>query len=95
MPSISVKQDSVGRFIERRLEDNLLLYDTLSGETHLIAPPVLVLFEILRDHSGTRSLLAGEMAHHLDGTEQEIQNFVDRTLASLQDIGLIEIKEFL
>ncbi|UCV24704.1 HPr-rel-A system PqqD family peptide chaperone [Ferribacterium limneticum] len=95
MPSISVKHDNFGRFIERRLEDDLLLYDTFSGETHLIAPPVLVLFEILRDHSGTSSLLAREMAHHLDGTEQEVQNFVDRTLASLQDIGLIEIKEFL
>lgn len=95
MPSISVKHDSSGRFIERRLEDELLLYDTLSGETHLIAPPALILLELLRDHTGTRSLLARELAHYLDGTEQEVQSFVDRTLASLQDIGLIEIKEYL
>jgi PqqD family protein of HPr-rel-A system len=94
LPGISIKQNDSGRFVERRLGDSVALFDTTSGETHLLSPEVLVLIELLQSLSGKSDLLAEELAHHIDGTEQEIQNFIDQTLGNLQDIGFIEIEEF-
>jgi len=93
LSGISVKHNDLGRFIERRLGDSLSLFDSLSGETHLIVPPATILIEFLKNFSGTRAKLVQEMMLHIDGTEPEVRNFIDRTLGNLQDIGLIEIKE--
>ena len=90
--NINVTGADDDRFIERRLGDSLALFDTTSGETHLISPSALTLLKLLENFSGTRGMLLEELACHIDGTQQEIQDFLDRTLGNLEDIGLIKTK---
>lgn len=83
------------RFQLKQYGTEAVAFDTVSGDTHYLAPLALQIFQLCRDHPGlsraeVRALLA-ERHSGVRGSALEIQ--VDETLGGLSRIGLIHIDE--
>lgn len=88
-----IRHDFSQRFSKQPLDDELALFDTLSGETHLISSSAVAVLDLLNNSAKTRDMLCQEMAPYVAATEQEIRAFIDQTIDELQKIGLLEIED--
>lgn len=73
-------------------EDEAVVYDAASGDTHYLKPLTLALYQTCRDHPGhSLAELADALALRLGvpGTPQ-LHELMEETLNSLRKIGLLE-----
>lgn len=83
------------QFVIRRIGNEIALFNTHSGRTHLLDPSLAAVFDLLDDTPKIKTTVVAEIeANRNMGLFQDnIENFVDHALCELQDIGLIEITE--
>ncbi|WP_265941660.1 HPr-rel-A system PqqD family peptide chaperone [Dechloromonas sp. A34] len=67
----------------------MVIFDKLSGETHFVFPPASVVLALLKESPKERGMLCNDIAPYVEGSEQEIEDFIDRTLNQFRTIGLI------
>ena len=71
-------------------DDASIVYNTLSGETHLIEPPGADVLGLLARAPRTSEALATELADlFADTGHARIVEFMEATLVQLQAIGLV------
>jgi PqqD family protein of HPr-rel-A system len=73
-------------------EDEAVIYDTASGDTHYLKPLTLALYQTCREHPGyTSDELATVLATRLGvANTPQFHELAEDTLDSLRKIGLLE-----
>lgn len=73
-------------------DDEAVVYDAASGDTHYLKPLTLALYQICRNHPGyTSADLVTALAERLGvAVTPEFLELTEDTLASLRKIGLLE-----
>ncbi len=71
-------------------EDEAVVYDVRSGDTHLVAAPGLELLQRLAQSPCTREVLVHELRGlFVDDDPHTVVQCVDATLSRLQAVGLV------
>ena len=74
------------------LDTLTLAYDRASGQTHLLAPPLPELIDMLAAGPLTTADLAARMAAAFDLGDQDSQGLIAERLAELAAMGLVEAR---
>ena len=74
----------------REWEGEAVLYNDLSGNTHLLDGAALDLLHALRDQPADAAALARRMADHFDAGGDDLVTLIDEMLAALAGLDLIE-----
>jgi PqqD family protein of HPr-rel-A system len=74
----------------RQWDDDTLLYNDLSGATHLLGPAALCLLETLRPAPAAEAALAGALRAAFEVDEDALEDELAGLLASLVRLDLIE-----
>lgn len=69
-----------------------LAYDRASGQTHLLAPPLPELLELLAEGPATTADLARRMAAAFELGDQDVGGLIVERLAELTAMGLVEAR---
>jgi PqqD family protein of HPr-rel-A system len=67
-----------------------VLYNDLSGNTHLLDGAALDLLHALRDQPADAAMLAARLADHFDAGDDDLVSLIDDMLAALAGLDLIE-----
>lgn len=80
------------RFQIKSFEREAVVFDTASGDTHLLAPLTVVLFHLIQDNPGLAPAeIESALASRLSlGVNSRLTLLTDEALASLRRIGLLE-----
>lgn len=79
------------RFTIRRLGDEIALFNSSSGKTHLLDSNLAAVFEHLRASPKTKDALIVEAMQEDNCLHEDIETFIDCALVQLQDIGLVDL----
>lgn len=93
-PDIRIRR-TPEQFATRRLGDEIALFNTISGKTHLLDESLAAVFDLLSDAPKTKDALIAEATPLASLCHDDIENFIDHALLELQDIGLIDVAETL
>lgn len=74
----------------REWDGEAVLYNDLSGSTHLLDGAALDLLYALRDEPADSALLAGRLADRFDAGGGDLVSLIDDMLAALAGLDLIE-----
>ncbi|HQT29845.1 MAG TPA: HPr-rel-A system PqqD family peptide chaperone [Thiobacillus sp.] len=81
----------MARFLFKSFENEAVVFDTASGDTHLLAPFTLTLFELIQSRPG---MMAHEiepaLLSRLDQPSEHLTALTQDSLASLRKLGLLE-----
>lgn len=82
----------MARFQIKSFEQEAVVFDTASGDTHYLAPFNVTLFQLVQDNPGmTLDELHGTLASRLSFEPgPDLVHQTDQALASLRRIGLLE-----
>ncbi|MFH1819938.1 MAG: HPr-rel-A system PqqD family peptide chaperone [Pseudomonadota bacterium] len=82
----------MARFQIKSFEQEAVVFDTASGDTHYLAPFNVALFQLVQDNPGmTLDELHGALASRLSlGPGPDLIHQTDQALTSLRRIGLLE-----
>ncbi|QCI79286.1 HPr-rel-A system PqqD family peptide chaperone [Hankyongella ginsenosidimutans] len=77
------------RFLRREADGLTVLFDRVSGETHILAPEAIALLDCLRDSpADARTALERLQAHYEMETADDLLEGIARQLEALYDLGL-------
>ncbi|QJQ32496.1 HPr-rel-A system PqqD family peptide chaperone [Sphingomonas lacunae] len=79
-----------GRLRLEPLDTLTIAYDRTSGQTHLLAPPLPELLDLLAAGPATGAALVARMAEQFDLGDQDVPSLVAERLAELTAMGLVE-----
>ncbi|WP_322402100.1 HPr-rel-A system PqqD family peptide chaperone [Massilia luteola] len=74
----------------REWDGEAVLYNDLSGSTHLLDGAALDLLLALRDEPADAATLAGRLAERFDAGDDDLVSLIDEMLAALAGLDLIE-----
>jgi len=74
----------------REWDGEAVLYNDLSGSTHLLDGAALDLLHALRDQPADAAALAARLADRLDAGDDDLVSLIDDMLATLAGLDLIE-----
>ena len=74
----------------REWDGEAVLYNDLSGSTHLLDGAALDLLHALRDQPADAAMLAGRLAERFDAGDDDLVSLIDEMLAALAGLDLIE-----
>ncbi len=74
----------------REWDGEAVLYNDLSGNTHLLDGAALDLLFALRDEPADAAGLAGRLADRFDAGDDDLVSLIDEMLAALAGLDLIE-----
>jgi PqqD family protein of HPr-rel-A system len=74
----------------REWDGEAVLYNDLSGSTHLLDGAALDLLFALRDEPADAAALADHLAEHFDAGDDDLVARIDEMLAALAGLDLIE-----
>ena len=74
----------------REWDGEAVLYNDLSGNTHLLDGAALDLLHALRDQPADAATLAARLADHFDAGDDDLVSLIDDMLATLAGLDLIE-----
>ena len=74
----------------REWDGEAVLYNDLSGNTHLLDGAALDLLHALRDQPADAATLAARLADHVDAGDDDLVSLIDDMLATLAGLDLIE-----
>ena len=79
------------RFRLKEWDDDAVVYDIISGDTHVVEPLAMELLQLLRERSsGTSAELVAEVLGLFQGESRtEVSVSVGETLLRLQQLGLV------
>lgn len=73
-----------------QLDTLTLAYDRASGQTHLLAPPLPELLDLLAAGPAETATLVDRMMQAFDLGDQDVQALVAERLAELAAMGLVD-----
>ena len=74
----------------REWDGEAVLYNDLSGNTHLLDGAALDLLHALRDQPADAATLAARLADHFDAGDDDLVALIDDMLSALAGLDLIE-----
>ena len=74
----------------REWDGEAVLYNDLSGNTHLLDGAALDLLHALRDQPADATTLATRLADHFDAGDDDLVSLIDDMVAALAGLDLIE-----
>ena len=74
----------------REWDGEAVLYNDLSGNTHLLDGAALDLLHALRDQPADAATLAARLADHVDAGDDDLVSLIDDMLSALAGLDLIE-----
>jgi PqqD family protein of HPr-rel-A system len=74
----------------REWDGEAVLYNDLSGSTHLLDGAALDLLHALRDQPADAAILAARLADQFDAGDDDLVSLIDDMLATLAGLDLIE-----
>jgi PqqD family protein of HPr-rel-A system len=74
----------------REWDGEAVLYNDLSGSTHLLDGAALDLLHALRDQPADAAALAARLADQFDAGDDDLVSLIDDMLATLAGLDLIE-----
>lgn len=74
----------------REWDGEAVLYNDLSGSTHLLDGAALDLLHALRDQPADATALAARLADQFDAGDDDLVSLIDDMLATLAGLDLIE-----
>lgn len=74
----------------REWDGEAVLYNDLSGNTHLLDGAALDLLHALRDQPADAATLAARLVDHFDAGDDDLVSLIDDMLAALAGLDLIE-----
>jgi PqqD family protein of HPr-rel-A system len=74
----------------REWDGEAVLYNDLSGNTHLLDGAALDLLHALRDQPADAATLAARLADHFDAGDDDLAALIDDMLSALAGLDLIE-----
>jgi PqqD family protein of HPr-rel-A system len=86
--------NSTGRFILKEWQDEAVVYDLVSGDTHLLEPFAFAVTRHLADGARTQEEVARRIILEFDLTAERITELIATTFAHLQRIGVIVAAPF-
>lgn len=81
--------DATGRFLLKAWQDEAVVYDLLSGDTHLLEPFALAVTRHLAADARSQEEVATRIIAEFDLTAESITELIATTFAHLQRIGMI------
>lgn len=78
-----------GRLRLEPLDALTLAYDRASGQTHLLAPPLPELLDLLAAGPATSAALVARMTEHFDLGDQDVPALIAERLRELAAMGLV------
>ena len=74
----------------REWDGEAVLYNDLSGNTHLLDGAALDVLHALRDQPADAATLVARLADHVDAGDDDLVSLIDDMLAALAGLDLIE-----
>jgi PqqD family protein of HPr-rel-A system len=74
----------------REWENEAVLYNDLSGATHLLDGAALDVLHALRDAPADAAMLAARLAEQFDAGDDDLPSLIDEMLTSLARFDLVE-----
>ncbi|MCP5158109.1 MAG: HPr-rel-A system PqqD family peptide chaperone [Gammaproteobacteria bacterium] len=76
----------------RRWDDQFIVFNAASGQTHYLSELAVTVFELLQQRSFNAATLIQCLTNHYDDfcPDEDTRIHLDTLLASLDDLGLIE-----
>jgi PqqD family protein of HPr-rel-A system len=74
----------------REWDDEVVLYNDLSGSTHLLDGAALDLLQTLQGRSADAATLAADLADRFDADGADLPTLIDDMLATLGQLDLVE-----
>jgi PqqD family protein of HPr-rel-A system len=81
--------DATGRFVVKAWQDEAVVYDLLSGDTHLLEPFALAVTRHLAANTRSQEEVARRIIAEFDVTAESITELIATTFAHLQRIGMV------
>jgi PqqD family protein of HPr-rel-A system len=78
------------RLAFREWDGEAVLYNDLSGSTHLLDGAALDLLQVLREGPAGSAALAGLLAERFDAGDDDLASLIDDMLANLARLDLVE-----
>jgi PqqD family protein of HPr-rel-A system len=81
--------DAAGRFVVKTWGDKAVVYDLLSGDTHLLEPFAFAVTRHLAAGARSRDEVTERIILEFDLTAENITDLIATTFAHLQRIGMV------
>jgi PqqD family protein of HPr-rel-A system len=81
--------DARGRFLVKEWQDEAVVFDLLSGDTHLLEPFALAVTRHLAEGARSREEVTERIILEFDLTAESIAELIATTFTHLQRIGMI------
>lgn len=78
------------RLVCRRWDDEAVLFNDLSGATHLLGLTAICLLDLLQASPAHESALIAALGRQFEADEDELIHEIGNTLAELQRLDLVE-----
>lgn len=75
----------------RHWDDEYVLYNDLSGNTHLLGETAIVLLQALRRQAATRDTLVALLLEEFEADRADIEAEIDELLPQMQRLALVDI----
>jgi PqqD family protein of HPr-rel-A system len=82
----------LARFKIKSFDNEAVVFDTASGDTHMLAPFTLSLFELIQSNSGmsAQEIESALMARFALSSSAHLTSLTQESLANLRQLGLLE-----
>jgi PqqD family protein of HPr-rel-A system len=82
----------LARFQIKSFDDEAVVFDTASGDTHLLAPFTLSLFELIQSNPGisAHEIEAALLTRFRLSSNTDLTDLAQESLSSLRRLGLLE-----
>lgn len=74
----------------RRWDDEYVLYNDLSGNTHLLGETAIVILQALKRQAATRDTLVAVLMQEFEADTADIEAEIDEMLPRMQRLALID-----
>jgi PqqD family protein of HPr-rel-A system len=81
--------DATGRFVVKAWTDEAVVYDLLSGDTHLLEPFAFAVTRHLAEGARSRDEVTERIIREFDLPSETITEWIAKTFTHLQRIGMI------
>jgi len=81
--------DSTGRFVLKEWQDEVVAYDLLSGDTHLLEPFASAVTRHLAEGARSREEVTKRIIAEFDLTVESVAEPIATTFTHLQRIGMV------
>jgi len=80
---------AAGRFLVKTWDDESVVYDLLSGDTHLLEPLASAVTRLLAEGARSREEVTRRIILEFDLTAESVSEPIATTLTHLQRIGMV------